>query len=75
MGVSKLVFACAKMKSVDNVQSWENKGCDMTQSIEKTDYLKVKFCLLPSRTYDQSERANVSHSKAQFPAKRNLRST
>ena len=40
MGASKLAFTCIIMKAVDNVQSWVNKGCDMQQSIEKTDYFK-----------------------------------
>ena len=35
MGVLKPIFTCTKMKNVDNVQRWVNKGSDMAQSIEK----------------------------------------
>ena len=78
MGASKPVFTCIKTKAVDNVQRWVNKRSDILQSLEKQMISKTiifSFCLLQPRTCDQSECVNVSHSKAQFLAGRNLRST
>ena len=77
MGTSKPVFTCIKTKAVHNVQRWVNKRSDMLQSLEKQMTSKnviFPICLLQPRTRDQGECVNVSHSKAQFLAGRNLRS-
>ena len=78
MGASKMVFTCIKTKAVYYVQRWVNKRSDILQSLEKQMISKTiifLFFLLQPRTRDQSECVNVSHSKAQFLAGRNLRST
>ena len=59
MGVSKPVFTCIKTKPVGNAQSWVNEGSDDL----KDYYFHFLFA------------SNYSHSKAQFLAERNLRST
>ena len=78
MGASKPVFTCIKTNTEDNVQRWVNKRSDILQSLRKQMIAKTiifPFCLLQPRTRDQSECVNVSHSKAQFLAGKNLRST
>ena len=77
MGVLKPVCTCIKTKAVDNIQRWVNKGSDMPQSKEKQMIWKTiifTFCLLQPWIRDPSESTNVSHSKSQFLAARNLRS-
>ena len=78
MGASKMVFPCIKMKTVDYVQRWVIKRSDMPQSLEKQIISKTTiflFCLPQPQTHDQSMCVNVYHSKPQFLARRNLRST
>ena len=46
----------------------------MPLSVEKQMKWKtIIFCLVQTRTRHPNESTNVSHSKAQFQAKRNLR--